>query len=260
MSNSRRITSKHDTSRLFAKMFCQSHRARHVVLGSRSSLPVTYPYLISDPLPAGVTQLGIRIVSRDQGSSGNLTAGRWTWFEVSFLRSQTGNPSVPIVSDGLHLIREAPEAFRQVFQQSGWELLELFNSSDAACVPERSSHRSLTLFANAEAPGWVTQSRTILFGPAPNGLDGQPDPKNLTFSAQEGDRVVVWARAQVCATHLVRPRSTSNIKNAQFPGSVNYIAEIHIGLSGVVSFFNLASVLVIKPHRTWMILLQRRTT
>jgi hypothetical protein len=242
-------------------MFCQSHRARKVVLGSRSSLPVTYPYLISDPLPTGVTQLGIRIVSRDQGSSDNPTADRWTWFEASFLRSQTGSPSVPIVSDGLHLVREAPEAFRQAFQQSGWELLELSDSSEASChMPERSSHSSLKLFANTGVPGLETQSYTFSFETGTHGPDRWPLSKNLNFSVQEGDRVVVWARAQVCASHLVRPRSTSNIKNAQFPDWVNYVAEIHIGLSGVVSFFIPASVLVIKPHRTWMSLLQRRTT
>jgi hypothetical protein len=187
-------------------------------------------------------------------------AGRWTWFEASFLRSQTGSPSDPIISDSPHLVREAPEAFRQVFQQNGWELLGLSDSSEASCMPERSWHSSLTLFANTGAPGWETQSYTFSFQPVPDGPDRQPLSKNLTFSVQKGDRVVVWARAQVCAMHLVRHRSTSNMKNAQFPGWRNYVADIHIELSGVVSVFNPANVLFIKPHRTWMSLLKRRTT
>lgn len=132
---------------MLGKMYCHSHRERLVTLASKSSHPVTYPYLISDPPPAGVTELGIRVLSHDQESSDQPEHGRWTWFEASFLRPQAGSSSGPITSDCLHLVREAPESFTQVFRQSGRDFICMPNVGEVPSTPGRCLNVSVKMLA-----------------------------------------------------------------------------------------------------------------
>ena len=147
--------------------------------------------LVSPPLPPNVSVVQFDILNHDLGWCSNPNGAISSWFEVSILGSWSKNavPELHPSYDDIGVMSR-PEDFGQVFQQKGSYLKDMpLNTSGSG--GRGSSTRSISVARNGIQWGWqhhtITWSRNVNNG------------KNDDFLSllEEGDRLVIWARAQV---------------------------------------------------------------
>lgn len=185
------------------KMYLHSHQPRSIVLASTTHRSVTYPCLISDPLPADFTDLKVQIVGHDQGYCSDPTAGPWTWFEASLLRSQTDSLHEPILADNIDPVRETPETFAQTFQGNGWAFIHLDKNGEGPADAEHALPVSIPLCTNAVSVEWQTHNCHSSSGDNPRDDHEGFDVTDFTALLRKGDRFVIWARARVCSVQCI---------------------------------------------------------
>jgi hypothetical protein len=148
-------------------------------------------YLVSSPLPAHVSVVQFDIISHDQGWSTNPQDGLWSWFEVSILGSwlEDANPDFHNLSDAMYVM-SCPEDFGQMFQAQGLYFKDIPNERNEG-TGTNPPVRSVQIARNTIQWGW--QHHTVTW--TRNGNNGN----NCDFLPllEEGDRLAIWARAQV---------------------------------------------------------------
>lgn len=151
-----------------------------------TSSPWTAMYLVSPPLPRGVTAVQFNITSHDQGWCSNPSDGIWSWFDVSILGSLREDeiPAFSDLSDPSYL-KPKPDDFGQVLQDRGLYFKDIHRENQATPgitkpVTKNKINRS-----------WKQQVITWRLE------DGGEEASFLSI-LEEGDRLVIWARAQVC--------------------------------------------------------------
>ncbi|EHA19678.1 hypothetical protein ASPNIDRAFT_52980 [Aspergillus niger ATCC 1015] len=165
-----------------------------------SSSPWTAMYLVSPPLPRGVTAVQFNITSHDQGWCSNPSDGIWSWFDVSILGNlrEDESPAFSDLTDPSYL-KSRPGDFGQVFQDRGLYFKDIPRENQATLgitkpVTKNKIHRS-----------WRQQVITWRLE------DGGEEADFLSL-LEEGDRLVIWARAQ-------------------FAGWVNFVKDVRIMVS-----------------------------
>ncbi|GLA65614.1 hypothetical protein AtubIFM55763_007590 [Aspergillus tubingensis] len=147
-------------------------------------------YLISPPLPRGVTAVQFNITSHDQGWCSDRNQGLWSWFDVSILCSERDGgedyPSsfFPDLSDPSYL-KPRPEDFRQVLQDQGLHFKDISKQEDPA-KPRSIAKR---VASNQIQRSW--QQHVIFWRVEDGGEEAE-----FLSCLEEGDRLVVWARTQ----------------------------------------------------------------
>ncbi|RAH69920.1 uncharacterized protein BO66DRAFT_438624 [Aspergillus aculeatinus CBS 121060] len=161
-------------------------------------------YAVSRPLPSNVSTVRFSITSHDQGW-GNARNGLWSWFEVSILGSsgEQVSPEFHDLSDQTY-VKSSPEDFGEMMQEKGLYLKDIPKE-----LTKSSSEVSMTIIKNTIQFQW--QHRGLTWK---RGCDDEAAERLLDL-LDEGDRLVIWARAQ-------------------FPGWVNCVkeAQIMIATSG----------------------------
>lgn len=153
---------------------------------SENPNPSTALCLVSSILPSEISAARFYIVSHDQGSSETSHDGPWSWFEVSIVRpfQPELNPAFPDLNE----IKASPEEFGKIIQESGFYFADLPGGKSENADLDLTS---LFLTSNTSASDWenhfITWSR--------DKKDG--DGHEFLSLLEEGDRIVVWARAQV---------------------------------------------------------------
>lgn len=145
--------------------------------------------LVSSPLPAEVSAARFYIVSHDQGWCENQQDGLWSWFEVSIFRpfQPVLNPEFPDANE----IKSSPEDFGDMIQELGFHFADIpFDQNDPENI-DPSPATSLFLASNASNLDWEHHMITWTLG--------NKDGEGCQFLSllEEGDRLVIWARAQV---------------------------------------------------------------
>ncbi|KAI2900175.1 hypothetical protein CBS11852_2969 [Aspergillus niger] len=165
-----------------------------------TSSPWTAMYLVSPPLPRGVTAVQFNITSHDQGWCSNPSDGIWSWFDVSILGSLREDeiPAFSDLSDPSYL-KPKPDDFGQVLQDRGLYFKDIHRENQATPgitkpVTKNKINRS-----------WKQQVITWRLE------DGGEEASFLSI-LEEGDRLVIWARAQ-------------------FAGWINFVKEVEIMVS-----------------------------
>ncbi|KAJ5096690.1 hypothetical protein N7456_007411 [Penicillium angulare] len=146
-------------------------------------------YLVTPPLPAEIPAVRFDITSHDQGWCSDPQSGVWSWFEVSILRPITQDVNatrdhVPQITD----LKSCPEDFTEVLQAQGL----FFRTLPTNDEPGPGLHQvTQPLVRNRINRAW--QSHTIIWRVGNLSEDGE----GLLDLVQSGDRLAVWARAEV---------------------------------------------------------------
>lgn len=155
-----------------------SYRSGSQHIGSAGP-PKAKLYLLSLPIPSNVVGIKFTIISRDQGFCDDPNGGQWSWFEAGILRhQQNGNDQIRVSTSTYSSVHDfSPEAQRQ-----GWEFVSIGN--EPSVVLARNPIRSQT---------WTTHELHWNRG------SGEADARQTNFlnALRQGDRIGVWARAQV---------------------------------------------------------------
>ncbi|KAL2009603.1 hypothetical protein VTN00DRAFT_5410 [Thermoascus crustaceus] len=141
--------------------------------------PQTALCLLSPPLPSIVNAVKFTIISHDQGYCDDPNAGTWTWFETSILRPQAD--SRDISSDLFDDVNDNVEDFIDQIAGHGWSFVE---------IPGTGGRTSIVLARNPVSRSWQTHEMVW-------DRNDNEEKRQFVSLLQEGDRVVVWARAQV---------------------------------------------------------------
>lgn len=149
---------------------------------TRCPNPSTALYLVSPPLPAGVSTVQFHIVSHDQG-----------WFEVSIFRPLQPelNPEFPNVNDA-KFIKSRPDDFGSMIQELGFYFADIPGEQTEQGNTVLSPVISLPVAKNAvNWRDWQHHMVTWTLG------DRDGEGSQFLSLLGEGDRLAVWARAQV---------------------------------------------------------------
>lgn len=171
--------------------------------GRRVSSSTAALYLISDPLPADISILEFRITSHDQGYCSDPTKGTWTWFEVSIIRPLCEEEPRSDIINLKHNagVKSRPEDFGSLLQEQGWyfEDIPVLNTTNTntGCISRK-------ILNNPVSSLWSSKKSTW----------SRAEPHSDFISLlQEGDRLIIWARAQVilyCTFFFTRLKSSNN--------------------------------------------------
>ncbi|RAH55220.1 hypothetical protein BO85DRAFT_440577 [Aspergillus piperis CBS 112811] len=183
----------------------ERHRSFHPH-GSRSEILVLPPrnefmtshqwtamYLISPPLPRGVSAVQFNIMSHDQGWCSDRSQGIWSWFDVSILGCTSDRDDVDdtfsLFSDlsdhPSSYLKPKPEDFRQVLQDQGLHFKHIPKED-----PTKPGAIAKRVASNKIQRSW--QQHVVIWRVE----DGGEEAEFLSCLG-EGDRLVVWARTQV---------------------------------------------------------------
>lgn len=147
---------------------------------------------VSPPLPPDVSALQFHIVSHDQGWCENSQEGSWSWFEVSIFRpfQPELKPKFPDVNEMI-LLESHPEDFGAMIQELGFYFADIPRGKAEPGNIVLPPVTSLFLTSNTVNPEWEHHLVTWTLG--------QESGEGTQFLSllEEGDRVAVWARAQV---------------------------------------------------------------
>lgn len=150
-------------------------------------------YLVSPPLPRGVSAVHFNITSHDQGYCDDPSKGLWSWFDVSILGTERED-EVPTFSDlsDPSCLKPRPEDYGQVLQDRGLHLKDIPKGDSAKPgIAKR-------VTANKIHRTW--QQQVIIWR-----LEDGGDEASFLSLLEEGDRLVIWARTQV---YLQEPSPT----------------------------------------------------
>lgn len=159
---------------------------------TRCPNPSTALYLVSPPLPAGVSTVQFHIVSHDQGWTDNPQGGLWTWFEVSIFRPLQSelNPDFPDVNDA-KFTKSRPDDFGNMIQELGFYFAYIPGEQTEQGNTVLSSVFSLPMAKHTANRDWQHHSVTWTLG------DRNGEGNQFLSLLEEGDRLAIWARAQV---------------------------------------------------------------
>ncbi|RAH63095.1 hypothetical protein BO85DRAFT_465038 [Aspergillus piperis CBS 112811] len=169
-------------------------RAELVVLPPphNGSVPPTHNhtalYLISSPLPHDISTLKFDITSHDQGWCSNPKDGIWSWFAISILAPGCGGTTNPNLDDLSRpgCVMSRPEDFEPLVNQRG---LYFKNLPKELAAPN--SLISMRIAENSIQHNWVRMSVICPY------REDNAINNSLFRLFDPGDRVVVWARAQI---------------------------------------------------------------
>ncbi|PYH37433.1 uncharacterized protein BO87DRAFT_413524 [Aspergillus neoniger CBS 115656] len=185
------------------------------------SHPWTAMYLISPPLPRGVSAVQFNITSHDQGWCSDRSQDIWSWFDVSILCSERDGvedyPSSFLSDLSDHpssYLKPKPEDFRQVLQDQGLHFKDISKQEDPA-KPERIAKR---VASNKIQRSW--QQHVVFWRVEDGGEEAE-----FLSCLEEGDRLVVWARTQF-------PGWINCVKNVEIKVSVDETTLITLPASG----------------------------
>jgi tetratricopeptide (TPR) repeat protein len=190
---SRAITADHSLSHLPLHSFQNDYLVVPPPDIQVPSSPSTALYLVSNPLPADITILELNIISYDQALYEDLTEVSGGWFEISIIRPWCEESVLGIddlkQSSGC---RSHPEEFRELIQERGW----YFQTIPIPTLPEKNCTGCITqkLFTHYLSPLW--NRKTWAWSKNIHQDSAEPDVDFLSL-LEEGDRLLVWARAQV---------------------------------------------------------------
>ncbi|KAI3011196.1 hypothetical protein M752DRAFT_296932 [Aspergillus phoenicis ATCC 13157] len=141
-------------------------------------------YLVSPPLPRGVSAVQFNITSHDQGWCDDPSKGLWSWFDVSILGTEREDefPTFSGLSDPSY-VKPKPEDYGQVLQDRGLHFKDIPRGNPAKLgIAKR-------VTANKIHRSWQQQVVTWRLE------DGGEEASFLSL-LEEGDRLVIWARTQ----------------------------------------------------------------
>ncbi|GFN17011.1 hypothetical protein AtubIFM56815_004994 [Aspergillus tubingensis] len=151
-------------------------------------------YLISPPLPRGVSAVQFNITSHDQGWCSDRSQGIWSWFDVSILgcSERGGGEDYPssFFSDlsNPSYLKSRPEDFRQVLQDRGLRFKHI-PKQDPDADPAKPRSIVKRVASNKIQRSW--QQHVIFWR-----LEDGGEEAGFLSRLEEGDRLVVWARTQ----------------------------------------------------------------
>lgn len=166
-----------------------------------TSHPWTAMYLISPPLPRGVSAVQFNITSHDQGWCSDRSQGIWSWFDVSILgcSERGGGEDYPssFFSDlsNPSYLKSRPEDFRQVLQDRGLRFKHI-PKQDPDADPAKPRSIVKRVASNKIQRSW--QQHVIFWR-----LEDGGEEAGFLSRLEEGDRLVVWARTQVYISIVV---------------------------------------------------------
>lgn len=173
-----------------------------------SNRPVAKLYLISHPLPASIAEIEISIVSKaGRNTSANLQTKSRSWFDASIIR---GNGSWDDGSlDWGDEVRENPEAFRDDIRTLGWDFVETTETGQSSVVSfEVMDAHYGDNFSPFRSCVWAYRSES---GDRKETPAQQVGALNLV---KEGDRLIIWIRAEVSLSFSQHAPLNNNLKLA----------------------------------------------
>ncbi|BCS04676.1 uncharacterized protein AKAW2_80477A [Aspergillus luchuensis] len=202
----------------------ESHRNFHphgsrseiLLLPPRSEIMTSHPwtamYLISPPLPRGVSAVQFNITSHDQGWCSDRSQGIWSWFDVSILCSErdgdvddTSSFLSDLSDNPSSYLKPKPEDFRQVLQDQGLHFKDIPKEGNPDPDPARPGAIAKRVASNKIQRSW--QQHVVFWRVEDGGEEAE-----FLSCLEEGDRLVVWARTQ-------------------FPGWINCVKDVEIKVS-----------------------------
>lgn len=165
--------------------------------GQMRPLPKTAAlYLISSPLPPDIQAIKFCITSHDHGWSDNPQGRTWTWFAVSILRPLAEGVEGPIYIQDTEYIKSQPDDFGALIQDLGYYFEDIptrdgFHENQTPSI-------SIPLINNPVGRRWQHHSITW------SRVDCRNGGSHLIPLLEEGDRLAIWACAQVCKTRRGR--------------------------------------------------------
>ncbi|RAK90269.1 hypothetical protein BO79DRAFT_208479 [Aspergillus costaricaensis CBS 115574] len=201
------------TSPLSCKNFIpHGSRSEILLLPPRSddfmtSHPWTAMYLISPPLPRGVSAVQFNITSHDQGWCSDRSQGIWSWFDVSILCSDRDGGEDPssLFSDlsdhPSSYLKSRPEDFRQVLQDQGLHFKNIPKQDPDPAKPGSIAKR---MASNQIQRSW--QQHVVIWRVEDGGEEAE-----FLSCLEEGDQLVVWARTQVGLCLVYNSSSSSSL-------------------------------------------------
>ncbi|OJJ99339.1 hypothetical protein ASPACDRAFT_52732 [Aspergillus aculeatus ATCC 16872] len=145
-------------------------------------------YIVSAPLPPSISAVQFKITSHDQGWCSDPDNGSWSWFDASILGSwhEDQPPAFEDLSDPIYL-KSSPHDFGQMLQDRGFYFKDIPGRKDEDNM--RSPGVTRCVVKNKIQTGW--QNHTVTWRLE----DGGENAEFLSL-LEEGDRLVVWARAK----------------------------------------------------------------
>ncbi|PYH67531.1 uncharacterized protein BO88DRAFT_343959 [Aspergillus vadensis CBS 113365] len=151
-------------------------------------------YLISPPLPRGVSAVQFNITSHDQGWCSDRSQGIWSWFDVSILgcsSERDGEDPSSFFSDlsdhPSSYLKARPEDFRQVLQDQSLHFKHI--PKGEVSDPAKPGAIAKRVASNKIQRSW--QQHIIFWR-----LEDGGEEADFLSCLEEGDRLVVWARTQ----------------------------------------------------------------
>lgn len=152
-------------------------------------------YVISSPLPPDIEAIRFHITSHDQGWADDPQGSTWTWFAVSILRPLAEGVGRTIHFEDTESIKSEPGDFGAQLQDSGY-YFEDITTEDGDGEHQRSAI-SIPLVDNQLGLQWQHHSITW------SRLGGN-DGSQLISLLGEGDRLIIWACAEVFKASAVK--------------------------------------------------------
>lgn len=159
-------------------------------------------YLISPPLPRGVSAIQLNITSHDQGWCSDRSQGIWSWFDVSILgcSERDGGEDPSSFSSDLSdhpssYLKPKPEDFSQVLQDQGLHFKDI-PKQDTDADPAKPGAIEKRVTSNKIQRSW--QQHVVFWRVEDGGEEAE-----FLSRLEEGDRLVVWARTQVYHISIV---------------------------------------------------------
>jgi hypothetical protein len=163
---------------------------------SSNGPPSTKLCYLSAPFASPLHEIRFTIISHDQGYCKDPNSGLWTWFEASIVRHQTGE-GVPIQL--LHSTRAVVEDFSQAIRDQGLEFVSI-PTVDALETQDVRFQISTVLTRNPVSSSWQTHE---IHWKRESTSNATSISSEFVKALRPGDRIAVWARAQVCIPALV---------------------------------------------------------
>lgn len=152
-------------------------------------------YVISSPLPPDIEAIRFHITSHDQGWADDAQGSTWTWFAVSILRPLAEGVGRPIHFEDAESIKSEPGDFGAQLQDSGYYFEDITTGDGDG--ERQTSAISIPLVDNQLGLQWQHHSITW------SRLGGN-DGSQLISLLGEGDRLIIWACAEVFKASAVK--------------------------------------------------------